>query len=111
MRLTRSLICSGVERVAGEGQPDHRESVGLDLGDHRLLDGLRQPVAHARGAVAHLGGGGVGVLFEAETHRDLALLGRLMEVITSTRVDAGDGVFQRLGHLRLDHLGRGAHVA
>ena len=86
MRLTRSLISSGDQRVAGEGQPDDREGVGLDLGDHRLVDRLRQAVAHARDAVAHLGGGGVGVLLEPEAHRDLALLGA---------ADRGDDVHAR----------------
>jgi hypothetical protein len=42
MRLTRSLICSGAQGVAGEGQPDHRRGIGLDLGDDRLVDGLGQ---------------------------------------------------------------------
>jgi len=33
--------------VAGERQPDHRKRIGLDLGDHGLVDGLGQAVAHA----------------------------------------------------------------
>ena len=59
-------------RLAGEGQPDRRRGIGLDLGDHRLVDGLGQAAAHAGHAVAHLGRRGVRVLAELEAHRDLA---------------------------------------
>jgi hypothetical protein len=45
---------------------------------------IGQAAAHARDAVAHLGGGGVRVLGELEAHRDLALLGARDEVMMST---------------------------
>ena len=62
--------------VAGEGEVDDRLRVGLDLGDDRLVDLVRQPAAHARDAVAHVGGGGVGVARQAERDGDLAALRR-----------------------------------
>ena len=99
-----------VQGVAGEGQPDHRERVGLHLGDDRLVDRLRQPVTHARGSVTNLGRRRIGVLLQAEAHRDLRLFGTADGGDHVHRIDAGDGVFQRLGDLRLHDLGRCARV-
>ena len=84
MRLTRSVICSGLSVSLVKASQIDRDGVGLDLGDHRLVDRVGQLGAHARDLVAHLGGGGVGILLEPEAHRDLALLGREIEVMMST---------------------------
>ena len=57
--------------IGGEGHPDDRVGISLDLGDHRLLDIGRQLVAHPRDAVAHVGCSGVRVTLELEAHGDL----------------------------------------
>ena len=110
MRLSRSLICRG-EGVAAEGQPHHREGIGPDLGDDGFIHRVGQAVAHTGGAVAHLGGGVVGVFFQAEAHRDLAALGPADGGDDIHRVNAGNGVLQRFGDLRLHHLGGCTGVA
>ena len=55
--------------VAGEGEIDDRLGVGLDLRDDRLVDLVGQPPAHAADAVAHVGGGIVGIAVELESGR------------------------------------------
>jgi hypothetical protein len=57
------------------------------------------------------GCGGIGILLEAELDGDLALIGAADRGDHIDRIDAGNGVFQRLGDLRLDHFGRGTGVA
>jgi hypothetical protein len=44
-------------RFAGECDPDHREGIGLDLGDDRFVGSVGQPPSHARDPIAHIGRG------------------------------------------------------
>ena len=98
------------QRHAREGQPDDRVRVGLDLGDHRLVDRVGQLRAHARDAVAHVGRCAVRIALEAEAHGDLALLGARDRREHVDSLDAGDRILERLGDLRLDDVGRRAQV-
>ena len=99
-----------VERVAGKRQPDHRERISLNLGDDRLVDGLRQAVAHPRSTVSHLGRRRVGIFFKPEPHADLSLFGATDRGDDIHSIDAGNGILQRFGDLRLNHLGRGPRI-
>ena len=93
-------------RLAGEGQPDGGCCVGFDFGDDGFIHRRGQAAAHARHAVAHFGGRRVGVFAELEAHRDLAAFGARHAGKDVDAIYPGDGVFQRLGDLRLDDLGR-----
>mgnify|MGYP003694679301 CR=1 FL=1 len=53
--------------VAGEGDVEDRLGVGLDLLDHRLVDLVGEMSPHPRGAVAHIGGGIIGIALELES--------------------------------------------
>ena len=44
----------GIQGVRTEGQPDHRERIGLNFGNHRLVNALWQALAHAADLVAHV---------------------------------------------------------
>jgi hypothetical protein len=96
--------------VGGKGHPDHRVGVGLDLGDHRFVDGLRQSGAHPGDTVAHVGGGRIGIALDLETHRNLAVLGARDGRQHIDAFDAGQRILQRLGDLRLDDFGGRAAV-
>ena len=98
-------------RVAAEGQPHHGRGIGLHLGNHGFIHRIGQAVAHPRRAVAHLGGGVVGIFLQPESHADLALLGTADGGDDVHCVDPGNRIFEGLGHLRLDHLRRGPGVA
>ena len=59
--------------VAGEGDVEDRLGIGLDLLDDRLVDLVGEMSPHPCGAVAHVGGGIIGIALELETDGDLAL--------------------------------------
>ena len=100
-----------VHAVAGEHQVHDRLRVGLDLGDGRLLDLVRQAAAHAADAVAHVAGGHVGIDVGAEADGDAAGLGAAGRFQHVDAGDAGDRAFQHLRDLALDDRGRGAGIA
>jgi hypothetical protein len=95
---------------ARQRQIHDRLGVGLDLGDDRLVDLGRHAAAHAADAVAHVGGGDVGIDIRAEAHRDEAALLAAGRGDDLDALDAGDRVLQDLRDLRLDDLGRGAAI-
>ena len=84
----------------GQGQVEDRLRVGLDLGDDRLVDLLRQTPAHAADAVAHVRGGDVRVHVRAETHGDVAALLAALRGHGLDAFDAGDRVLEDLRDLR-----------
>ncbi len=92
-------------------QPDHRVGIGLDLGDHRLVNVLGQPLAHARDLVTHIGRSRIGVAAERKTNRNLALLLPADGGDHIHPLNAGQRVFQHLGDLRLNHLAGGTGKA
>ena len=89
---------------------DDRLRVGLDLGDDRLVDRVGQLAAHARDLVAHVGRRRIGVALSVKRTLMRLVSERLCEVISSTPSMPGERVLERLGDLRLDHLGRRAAV-
>ncbi len=87
---------------------EHGRGVGGELLHHGRARVARQLAEHRADLVADLLRGDLGVFFENESDGDDgdAFGGGRVQF-----VDAGDGVdrlFERLGHLRLDFLGRGA---
>ena len=94
--------------IGREGEIDHRLGVGLDLGDDRLVDLVRQLAAHPRDPVAHVVGRGIGVAVEPEAGRDLALLGPADRADVVDPLDAGERLLEHLGDLGFDDVGRGA---
>ena len=97
-------------RVARKRQPDDRGGVGFDLGDHRFVDILRQTLADPRDTVSHIGSRRIGFAIEAESHRDLTLLGSRDRGQDIDTLDTGNRVLHDLGDLGLDDLGRGTQI-
>ena len=60
--------------LAGEGQPDHREGVGLDLGDDGFLDAGGQSAPYPGDPVTDVCSRRVWILAQLEACRDLASL-------------------------------------
>ena len=95
---------------AGQREIEDRLGVGLDLGDDRLVDLVRQAAAHAADAVAHIRGCHVGVDIRPEANLDEAALLAAGRGDDLDAFDAGDRVLQDLRDLRLDDLGRGTAI-
>jgi hypothetical protein len=96
--------------VAGKGEIDDRLSVGLDLGDDRFVDFVRQLVAHARHPVAHVVGRHVDFAGDAEAQRDLAAFRPADRRHDIDTLDAGQAFLKRLGDLAFDDVGRRAAI-
>ena len=93
-----------------QAQPDDGLRIRLDLGDDRLLDLQRQPVARARYAVAHVIRRKIGIAVIGELDGDLADFLAADRLQRLHAFDARDAVFQRLRDLRFDDLRTGAGV-
>ena len=97
-------------RLAREREPDDGIGVGLDLGDHRLVDVVGQTRAHARHPVAHIGRRTIDIARELEAHRDLARFIARSRGQGLDAFDARERILERLGDLAFDDLGRSAAV-
>ena len=110
-RCAKSAISSCEWRSRREREPDDRLRVGFLLLHDRLARVVRQQLARLVDAIAHVGGGVVGVAVELEHDRDLRALGAAGRGDEVDALDAGDRVLDRLGDLRLDHRRVGAGIA
>jgi len=90
--------------VGAQGEKNHREGFGFDLGDDRLVNALGQALAHPGDLVAHVGSGGIGIAGQGKTHADLAALLAAGGGDHVHTLDARERVFQHLADLGFHDL-------
>ena len=89
--------------VRQEGDEHNRLCIRLDLGNHRLVDLVGQKPAHTTHAVTNIAGRHIGVRFQREAGRHLALLGARSGRQNFNAFDARDRFLKRLRDFAFDH--------
>ncbi len=95
---------------AAHVEPHDHVGVGLDLLHLRRIGFFRQAVEHAADRRTHVVGGGLDIAGQVELDADVGAAVAAARLDGVDALDAGERVFQDLGHAGFDHRGRGAGI-